>query len=214
MLSFTSSLGAEIESFVIFINENHEYKDNTNSIPKSISQKINSFLRVLKSKRKNELISSIDITDKQKCFIFKIKKNYKSYYPQESGGEFFSHLKKYESIKDVVFLIDTADLNKEKSSEFFSEFIFGFNLKSYTFNKYITSNKTNINKKINLKIITKNKNNIEKNYKYFNAIQEGVFLTRDLVSEPPNVLTPKVYTQEIKKLSKLGLEIKIYNEKK
>jgi len=34
-----------------------------------------------------------------------------------------------------------------------------------------------------------------------------------LVSEPPNVLTPKAYVQEIKKLSKIGLKVKVYNEK-
>ena len=46
------------------------------------------------------------------------------------------------------------------------------------------------------------------------AIKEGVFLARDLVSEPPNVLNPKHYTEEIKKLSKLGLKVEILNEAK
>ena len=40
-----------------------------------------------------------------------------------------------------------------------------------------------------------------KEFKTLSFIKEGVFLTRDLVSEPPNVLNPKAYTQEIKKLS-------------
>jgi len=39
-----------------------------------------------------------------------------------------------------------------------------------------------------------------------------VFLARDLVSEPPNVLNPKKYTEEIKKLKKLGLKVEILNE--
>ena len=46
-----------------------------------------------------------------------------------------------------------------------------------------------------------------------NAILEGTNFTRDLVSEPPNVLNPKNYVQEIKKLSKIGLKVKAYNEK-
>ena len=53
----------------------------------------------------------------------------------------------------------------------------------------------------------------ENNFKYYEAIKEGIFLTRDLVSEPPNVLSPHFYVQEIKKLSKLGLKIKAYDEK-
>ena len=86
-------------------------------------------------------------------------------------------------------------------------------MKSYKFNKYKTINRESIDKNINFSVISSHKNNIQKKYKYYDAIKEGVFLTRDLVSEPPNILTPKVYTQEIKKLSKLGLKIKIYNER-
>ena len=103
--------------------------------------------------------------------------------------------------------------DKDKLVSFFSEFVFGFNLKSYTFNKYKTLNKNKIDTKINLKIITSNKEKIKERYKYYDSIKEGVFLTRDLVSEPPNVLTPKAYVYEIKKLSKLGLKIKAYDEK-
>ena len=90
--------------------------------------------------------------------------------------------------------------DKDKLVSFFSEFVFGFNLKSYTFNKYKTLNKNKIDTKINLKIITSNKEKIKERYKYYDSIKEGVFLTRDLDSEPPNVLTPKAYVYEIKKL--------------
>ena len=97
--------------------------------------------------------------------------------------------------------------------KFFSEFIFGLDLKSYTFNKYKTLEKEKINKKIKFKIITSHSQKVENNYRYYNAVKEGVFLTRDLVSEPPNVLNPKNYVQEIKKLSKFGLKVKAYGEK-
>ena len=54
---------------------------------------------------------------------------------------------------------------------------------------------------------------MEVHHKYCDAIKEGIFLTRDLVSEPPNVLSPRAYVSKIKKLSKLGLKIKAYGEK-
>jgi hypothetical protein len=38
------------------------------------------------------------------------------------------------------------------------------------------------------------------------AIADGVFLTRDLVSEPPNVLTPAEMAERCKALEKLGVE--------
>ncbi len=213
MLSFTSSLSPNSEAFAIFVTEKYDYNNRRDVLPKNTVQKINSFLSVLKIKKNEDDISSFDISDKQKCFIIKVKKKYKSYSPQESGGSFFSYIKKNKNINKIIFCPDSLDFGTEEMVNFFSQFIFGFNLKSYTFNKYKTLNKDKINKEINFTVITSNKDKIEKKYKYYHAIKEGIFLSRDLVSEPPNVLNPKVYAQEIHKLSKFGLKIKSYNEK-
>ena len=213
MLSFTSRLSPDSEGFAIFVNEKYDYKDEQNVLSDSTVQKINSFLKVLKVTKKEEDICSFDISDKQKCFIIKVKNKFESYWSQEKGGSFFSYLKKFKDIKKVDLYPDSLDLDKDKVISFFSQFIFGFNLKSYTFNKYKTLEREKINQKINFKIVSKDKEKIEKKYKYYDAIKEGIFLTRDLVSEPPNILNPKTYAQEIQKLSKLGLKVKSYNEK-
>ena len=213
MLSFTSGLRADNEAFAIFVNEKYDFQDKKGVLQGTVVQKINSFLKSLKAKKKEESISSLDISDKQKCFIIKVKNKFESYWPQENGGLFFSYLKKNKDIKRIDLYVDSLNLDKDKFISFSSQFIFGFNLKSYTFNKYKTLDKEKINKKIDLKIISSNKEKIEKKYKYYDAIKEGVFLSRDLVSEPPNVLNPKAYVNEIQKLSKLGLKIKSYNEK-
>jgi len=213
MLSFISSLGQDSEAFAIFVNENYEYKDRSHVLQKSMIEKINSFTRLLKTKKNKEEVCYFDISHKQKCFIIKVKSKLSSFSPQENGGNFYSYLKKIDGIKKIDLYPDSLDLDQEKIVNYFSQFIFGFNLKSYTFNKYRTLNKEKFEKKINYKIITKNKKKIEEKYKYYNAIKEGVFLTRDLVSEPPNILNPESYAREIQKLSKLGLKIKSYNEK-
>jgi len=212
MLSFISSLSPDCEAFVIFVTEKYDYKDKKDILSNNVVQKINSFLDVLKVKKKDEELSSFDVSNQQKCFIIKVKNKYENYYPQEIGGGLFSYIKKFKDIQKVEFYVDSLDFDKEKTAKFFSEFIFGFNLKSYTFNKYKTLDKNKI-KKIDFKIITSHKQKIEAHHKYYDAIKEGVFLTRDLVSEPPNVLSPKAYVSEIKKLSKLGLKIKAYDEK-
>ena len=213
MLSFMSSLREDSDSFAIFVTEKYEYKDSKGILSKDISKKIDLFLKSLKEKEQKEEISSLDISDKKKCFIIKVKGKYNNNYFEEIGGSFFTYIKKYQTIKSVDIYVDSLSEEKNKISKIFSEFIFGFNLKSYVFDKYKTLNKEKINKTINYKIISSNKANIEDNYKYYNAIKEGVFLARDLVSEPPNVLNPKSYAEEIKKLSKFGLKIKAYNEK-
>ena len=45
-----------------------------------------------------------------------------------------------------------------------------------------------------------------------NALLEGVFLTRDLVSEPGNILHPDEFAKRITKLRKLGLKVTVYNK--
>ena len=213
MLSFTASLSPNSTAFALFVNEKYDYKDAKGILSKDITKKIDLFLKSLKEKKQKDEISSLDISEKKKCFIIKIKNKFENCYFEEIGGSFFTHIKNYKTINSVDIYADSLNENKDKLSKLFSEFIFGFNLKSYIFNKYKTLNKEKINKKVNYKIISSNKKNIENNYKYYNAIKEGVFLARDLVSEPPNVLNPKTYVQEIKKLSKLGLKVKAYNEK-
>jgi len=214
MVSFTSSLSTNSDGLAIFVNEKYNFKDKKGILSKNLVQKINSFLKVLKDKKKSDEIVSFDISDKQKCFIIKIKNKYESFFPEEIGGRFFSYLKKTKDLNTIDLYIDSLDLDAQKLINLFPEFCLGFNLKSYTFNKYKTTNKEKINKKITYKIITSSKESFEKKYKYYDAIKEGVFLSRDLVSEPPNVLSPKKYTEEIKKLTKLGLKVEILNEKK
>ena len=89
-------------------------------------------------------------------------------------------------------------------------FIHGFNLKSYSFEKYKTKDKNNYC--FSIKIVSFEKTLLNKNYFKYQAVESGVFQTRDLVSEPPNILYPKKYVEIIKKLSSLGLKIKVYNE--
>jgi leucyl aminopeptidase len=45
------------------------------------------------------------------------------------------------------------------------------------------------------------------------AVAEGVFLARDLVSEPPNVLNPAELANRCKALEKLGLKVEIFGPK-
>ena len=214
MVSFTSSLSNDSDAIAIFVNEKYSYKDKKGLLSKISIQKINSFIGLLKSKKKEEEIVSFDISNKQKCFVIKIKNKYENFFPEEIGGRFFSYLKRAKDLKKIDIYIDSLEFDSKKLVSFFSEFCLGFNLKSYTFNKYKTINKEKFNKKTTYQIVSSHKNKLQNEYKYYDAIKEGVFLSRDLVSEPPNVLNPKKYTEEIKKLTKLGLKVEILNEKK
>ena len=85
----------------------------------------------------------------------------------------------------------------------------GANLKSYLFDIYKTVKSKN--NKINIFLIGMKKNNLSLKLE---ALKEGVFLTRNLVSEPGNVLHPDEYTKRILKLRKFGIKINVYDKKK
>ena len=47
----------------------------------------------------------------------------------------------------------------------------------------------------------------------FSSIEEGTFYTRDLVSEPGNILHPDEYAKRLTQLKKIGLKVSVYHEK-
>ena len=47
----------------------------------------------------------------------------------------------------------------------------------------------------------------------FQALEEGTFYARDLVSEPGNVLHPDEYAKRLSALRKIGLKINVYDDK-
>ena len=125
MLSFTGSLSNNSEGFLIFINEKYEYRDRQNILAKDISQKIDSLITKLKNKKIKDEVNVIDVNDKKKCFIIKIKKKYEDYYPEELGATFYSYVSRFNHINSVDLYTDSLVEEKQKSISFMSKFIFG-----------------------------------------------------------------------------------------
>jgi len=87
-----------------------------------------------------------------------------------------------------------------------SELIFGMLIKSYNFNKY---KKENNNLTINtINILTK-KNYKLKRLNYLLNLLYSINFTKDLVSEPANILYPSSYAKRCEKLKIPGLKIKV-----
>ena len=73
MLSFFTGLRTNSNAFAIFVSEKYDYKDPRGILSKDVSEKVDLFLKSLKSEKQKEEISSLDISDKKKCFIIKVK---------------------------------------------------------------------------------------------------------------------------------------------
>ena len=201
------------ETLTFFLNENLDFKVESKIFSAQTLAKIKVYLKNLKFKKKKEKIISFDISEKNKVLFIIVKEKLVSNNFEELGANFYSFIKT-NKIDKVNLYADTLKSFKsyKKNTELILNFIHGFNLKSYSFDKYKTQNK-NIFYFL-LKIISSEKTLLNNNYFRYKAIESGVFQTRDLVSEPPNILYPKKYVEIIKKLSSFGLKIQIYNESK
>ena len=94
---------------------------------------------------------------------------------------------------------------------FLGLFLHGIKLKSYKFNKY----KSKINfKTMTINVIGNTNKPSLKNQIRFKAIEEGTFFSRDLVSEPGNILHPDEYAKRLSSLKKDGLKVTIFDRKK
>ena len=161
---------------------------------------------LLKSKDLKQKLVISEISSKKKIILVSIEKNIKHFEAENLGAKFYSFLKK---IKTDDFILNTDHI-PTKLKNFVGHFLHGLKLKSYIFDRY-KSKKTI--KKINLFIVGKNIPSKMDQIK-FRSIEEGAFYTRDLVSEPGNILHPDEYAKRINSLKKLGLKINIYDKKK
>ena len=122
------------------------------------------------------------------------------------GSKLFDYLKN-NKLENSFIDIKKANINNIQ----LEKIIHGAKLKSYSFDIYKSKNKKI--EKIYLNIVGKQKNsNVLR--KKLDALLEGVFFTRDLVSEPGNILHPDEYAKRLIKLKKFGLKVTVYDEKK
>lgn len=95
-----------------------------------------------------------------------------------------------------------------------AEFAYGLYSKAYRFNKYFNDkldSKTITLKKVT--IVTLEDKKAAHAFEYHKGVLEGVYLTRDLVSEPPCFLYPESFADEALKLKKLGVKVTVLHKK-
>ncbi len=176
-------------------------------LKKYLTDKEYSFISdLLKSRDKKRKILNFEISSKKKIIFVSFSKKITNSEVENLGGKFYD-LFKENKINEYLINSDTVS-NKLKN--FVGYFLHGIRLKSYRFEKYKTKKN---DKKISFTVTGKNKPHLQDQIK-FKAIEEGTFYTRDLVSEPGNILHPDEYAKRLKLLSRVGLKINIYDDKK
>ena len=209
MINFVSKFDLKSKHIGFFVSDKLELKRNS-GLDASQFSKITSFLKKVPNSQSQKILS-FDLSENQKCFFIVTKPKLDTYEINNLGANLKSIINSDKNIKEINIFCDLPFEKDKKAINFINEFAYGYELKSYSFEKYKSNKKVNIQ---NLELSVDKPKSYQSSYEYLSAIKEGIFLTRDLVSEPPNVLNPKKYTEIIKKLSKLGLKIEILNESK
>ncbi len=112
---------------------------------------------------------------------------------------------------DVV--LDSAPGKKLEKGEAAARLFFGAELKAYRFDKYFTKQKPEDKPTLTgMAVITADAVEAKKLYAPLEALREGIFLTRNVVTEPANVIHPESLAAECKKLEADGVKVSILGE--
>ena len=202
-ISYSKKLSGKVSTnLVLFTNE----KFNISNLKKYISNLEFSYINdLLKISDLTKNLFVYEVNSKKKIVLVSIKNNIELSDIENLGAEFYERIK---SDKKSEYFLNSDSIYSDHKN-FIGYFLHGFKLKSYEFNIYKSKKEQKI---ISINVIgNKNKATIQNELR-FRAIEEGTFFARNLVSEPPNVLNPKEYTNRLLKLRKLGIKVTVYNE--
>ena len=193
-------------NYVLFVDESNKIFGSNKLKFKTNIKKIN---KIVKScfDLKND-IKFLNI-DEKTFFLIKVKSEINHLESEKLGASFFKIVKE-SKFSDFLFFESNFNDENILYKNFLPTFLHGSKLASYSFDKYknLTSQK-----KIDFSIEINKNRTIVKIFNQLSNIFEGVALTKDLVSEPGNVLFPEEYARRISSLKKIGLKVKTYNEK-
>ncbi|TRA95268.1 MULTISPECIES: leucyl aminopeptidase [Rhizobium/Agrobacterium group] len=118
--------------------------------------------------------------------------------------------------KNVAIFLDAPDL--EVSGTAAADFALGMEMNAYSFDTYKTAKKDDDDQKgatkpVKVTIVTGANAGAKTAATRSQAIAEGVFIARDLVNEPANILGPVEFAARAKALERLGVEVEILTER-
>lgn len=120
------------------------------------------------------------------------------------GASITAHLDGIHAKKIAIFTHGIIDASS--NSSFAAQLAHGINLRAYKFDKYLAE-KTTSDKHYNLLVTTPKE--ASSTYASLAAIETGVFLARDLISEVPTEMTPVHFAKAAEELESLGVDITI-----
>ncbi|MDR3440628.1 leucyl aminopeptidase [Telmatospirillum sp.] len=114
----------------------------------------------------------------------------------------------------VTIAVDEFPGSSLSAADFAANAACGAKLRSYRFDKYRTKEKKEDKPSVKkLTVSLADSAAAKRAFAPFESVIDGVFLTRDLVSEPANVIYPESLAREAKALAEIGVDVEILGEK-
>ncbi|MDR3498550.1 MAG: leucyl aminopeptidase [Parvibaculum sp.] len=130
---------------------------------------------------------------------------------ENAGGELVGRLERAKETAASV-IVDGLKAGKLDTGDIAARVAFGAKLRSYHFDKYKTKKKDENGRVKTFAVLSKVATAARKSYATLEKIADGMFLTRDLVNEPPNVLYPAEFAKRVRTLSKVGVKVEVLGE--
>jgi leucyl aminopeptidase len=130
---------------------------------------------------------------------------------QDAGGAIVAALGK--NAAEVSVLVDDLPGSSLPSSQVAAEIAFGALLRSYRFDKYRTKEKPEAKPALQtVNVLSSDSGTAEKIFEQREAVAGGIFLTRDVVSEPANIIYPRTFADRCRELTEIGVEVQVLDQ--
>ncbi len=115
--------------------------------------------------------------------------------------------------KEVLFALEIPKGAKLEPAALAAHLGMGARLRSYAFNQYRTKNLDEHQPTVSaIAIAAEDVAGAKRAAAQLEPVAQGIFLARDLVNEPPNVLSPAEFARRAKALSETGLKVEVLDE--
>ncbi len=131
---------------------------------------------------------------------------------RDTGGQIVAHLGR-GGVKSAAFMFDELKGAPAGGAEALANLAFGARLRSYRFDKYRTREKEDQKPSLEeLTLLGGVASDAANAFEMLDKVADGVVLTRNLVSEPANIIYPETLAQAGQTLESLGVQVEVLGE--
>lgn len=204
------------DSLVALVAENGKLLPSASALDKETSGALKTAISAGKfSGKKGQVLSIIaphglDVSRLVLLGVGK-EKDFDTLAAQSAGGILIAHLNS-NGAKKARVIVDNIAGAKISATDIAANMAYGASLRSYTFDKYHTKKKPEEKPTVQaIELAVSNAKTASKQYEVLEKIVAGIFFTRDLVTEPANVIYPESLAAKCKELTALSVTVEVLN---